>query len=151
MSSSREALPPETVEDDFVVFHGYGIFPSVLSSHPLPGEAPMPRNPTHPHSRVLLVCGLLLSACGVAHEDGATQEPPGTTEAAICSGLSVSSLGIITGASSYGGINAIRLEYYVDGVPRGYDQRPGDSEQLLLRPHHREGSRRPVADPVQGA
>jgi hypothetical protein len=82
---------------------------------------------------------LLLSACGVAPEDGATQEPLGTTEAAICSGLSVSSLGI-TGASSYGGIlsatgtwavslfaNAIRLEYYVDGVPRSYDQRPGNS------------------------
>ncbi|MDY7233000.1 hypothetical protein [Hyalangium rubrum] len=90
--------------------------------------------------RALLACGLLLSACGAPPEDTTGEEPVGTSEAPICAALSVSSLAI-TDANSYGGdlaalgtwavslyANAVRVEYYVDGVLKNYDpQRPGNS------------------------
>ncbi|MDC0709471.1 hypothetical protein POL68_13450 [Stigmatella sp. ncwal1] len=60
-------------------------------------------------------------------------------ESALCAGLSVTSLSA-TDVSSYGGdlagmglwsvstfSNAVRLEYWVDGTLRAYDERPGNS------------------------
>lgn len=91
-----------------------------------------------PHPRMLVASvALLLASCGGAAEEGlASGEPLGTTESALCSGSSVSNL-TITAADSYGGTlsaygnwtvaypgNAVRLEYYVDGSLRSYDERP---------------------------
>jgi hypothetical protein len=89
----------------------------------------------------LLLSGLLLAACGVPSEAelAPAGEPLGTQEAAVCSGLSVTQLSI-NGISSYGGeiagngswtvsslANAVRLDYYVDGVWRSSEDRPGAS------------------------
>jgi hypothetical protein len=89
----------------------------------------------------LLLSGLLLTACGgiPETEQAPSEESLGTQESAVCSGLSVSQLNI-TDLSSYGGeaagfgnwavsmfSNAIRLEYYVDGVLLSSDERPGNS------------------------
>jgi hypothetical protein len=88
-----------------------------------------------------LVSGLVLAACGGIPPDGQelSEESLGTRKAALCSGLSVTSLSIL-GVSSYEGEAAasgswavstfssgVRLEYYVDGVQRSYDERTGTS------------------------
>ncbi|MET0405426.1 MAG: hypothetical protein ABW123_23620 [Cystobacter sp.] len=94
--------------------------------------------------RLLLRCALyaglsplLLAACGGEGLGGSAAEPLGTHESAVCSGLRVSDL-TITGVSSYLGeasgggnwsvaapANAVRLEYYVDGVQRTFEERTG--------------------------
>ncbi|MDC0709625.1 hypothetical protein POL68_14230 [Stigmatella sp. ncwal1] len=84
--------------------------------------------------RIMLV-GLFPMACGNP-ESSLAEEPLGTSDAALCSGVSVSSLSIADG-SSYGGdlavfgsfavsvfSNAVRLEYSVDGVLKAVDERP---------------------------
>jgi len=87
-----------------------------------------------------LLSGLVLSACGTP-EEGLTpqQETVGSQESALCSGVSVSSL-TVAGVSTYqgemagsgnwavsAGANAIRLEYYVDGALKYYEERLGTS------------------------
>ena len=90
----------------------------------------------------VLLSGLgLLAACGGGVEAGTApvEESVGVSQEALCSGLSVTNLAI-SDASSYGGelgavgtwgvslfANAVRLEYYVDGTLRSYDERPGTS------------------------
>ncbi len=88
----------------------------------------------------VLLSGLMLTACGAPELGGAlTEEALGARESALCSGASVSSL-TLDGVSSYLGeaagsggwgvstsSNAVRLEYYVDGVQRSYEERPGTS------------------------
>ncbi|EAU69377.1 hypothetical protein STIAU_3644 [Stigmatella aurantiaca DW4/3-1] len=77
-------------------------------------------------------------ACG-SPESSLAEEPLGTSDAALCSSVSVSSLNITDG-SSYGGelavfgtfgvsvfSNAVRLEYYVNGVLKAVDERPQPS------------------------
>jgi len=85
-----------------------------------------------------LLCGLVLMACGGTEADPALpEELLGTQRAELCSGLSVTSL-IISGASTYNGemaasgtwtaapgANAVRLEYSVDGVLSGTEERIG--------------------------
>ncbi|AKJ06038.1 hypothetical protein ATI61_110218 [Archangium gephyra] len=88
-----------------------------------------------------LLSGLLLTACGGAPEAGLAEagETLGTQQAALCTGLSVDNL-VIDGASSYQGeiagsgswlnsigSNAVRLEYYVDGILRSSEDRMGNS------------------------
>ncbi len=88
-----------------------------------------------------LLSGLLLTACGGVPETSMdlSEEPLGTKQAAICAGLSVTQLSSLD-SSSYGGVasavgswavslfsNAIHLDYYVDGVLRSSDERPGNS------------------------
>ena len=98
-------------------------------------------NPIHAQLRALL-SGVLLAACsGGVPEAGLTPagESPGTLEAAMCAGSSVSTLNI-AGISSYLGemagsgswsvvypANAVRLEYFVDGALNSIDERPGTS------------------------
>jgi hypothetical protein len=88
-----------------------------------------------------LVSGLLLSACGVLPEAELAPAggPLGTQESALCSSLSVTQLslqgistyqGTMAGSGSWAlstGANAIRLEYYVDGVLRSAEERTGTS------------------------
>ncbi|HZH17441.1 MAG TPA: hypothetical protein VE057_24020 [Archangium sp.] len=88
------------------------------------------------------LCGLLmLVGCGGGLEEAGpppAAEPLGAHEAALCSGLSVSSLSV-SGISTYqgemagsgrwavaGGSNAVRLEYRVDGMLRSSDERRPD-------------------------
>lgn len=88
-----------------------------------------------------LLSGLVLSACGGTTEEGPSleQETLGTQESALCSGVYVSNL-TVGGISTYlgemagsgdwavtSGANAIRLEYYVDGVQKYYEERIGTS------------------------
>jgi hypothetical protein len=87
-----------------------------------------------------VLSGLLLAACGGPEEGvSAAEESLGTQQAALCSGLSVTTLNL-NGMSSYGGelagsgnwavssgANAVRLEYRVDGVLRSYEERTGSS------------------------
>jgi hypothetical protein len=88
-----------------------------------------------------LLSGLLLAACGGVPEAELlpAAEPLGTEQSALCSGLSVTNL-TLSDVSTYGGLmsgvgnwavsllsNAVRLEYYVDGVLRSTDDRPGFS------------------------
>ncbi|HYO52987.1 RCC1 domain-containing protein, partial [Archangium sp.] len=86
----------------------------------------MPQDLIRSYLRALLG-GLLLVACGAPPEDMPSEEPLGTEEAALCSGLSVTSLSA-DGASSYQGelagsgtwavttsSNGVRLEYRLDG------------------------------------
>ncbi len=91
----------------------------------------------------VLLSGLwLLAACGGGVEEGPApvENSVGVTQGALCSGLSVTQLAI-SDVSSYEGVlgavgtwgvslfaNAVRLEYYVDGVLRSYDERPGTSD-----------------------
>jgi hypothetical protein len=90
-----------------------------------------------------LLSGLLLAACGgpTEAELAPAEELTGTQESAICSGSSVSNLTIL-GVSSYGGevagsgswsvtypANAVHLDFYVDGVPRGSSEQQGDSNR----------------------
>jgi len=79
----------------------------------------------------LLLSGLLLAACGDGDIPGSglapSEEPLGTREAAMCSGLSVTSLtldgistyeGELAGAGTYAVspfANGVSLEFYVDG------------------------------------
>ncbi|WPB80798.1 hypothetical protein KYC5002_16880 [Archangium violaceum] len=89
----------------------------------------------------LWLSGLLLAACGAPSEVelAPAGEPLGTAESALCSGSSVTQLSI-GGISSYGGeiagsgswsvssgANAVRLDYYVDGVLRSFEDRTGAS------------------------
>lgn len=86
-----------------------------------------------------LLSGLLLTACGGDPEAGLapSNEPLGTTEAALCAGVSVTTLSL-SGISTFQGVmagggdwavsspaNAVRLEYYLDGssTPRSTDER----------------------------
>jgi hypothetical protein len=88
-----------------------------------------------------LLSVLLLAACGGNPEALPTspEEALGTQEAAVCSGLSVTTL-TIAGASTYqgemaasgpwvtsSGANAVRLEYYIDGVLKASEERTGAS------------------------
>jgi hypothetical protein len=89
-----------------------------------------------------VLSGLMLAACGVAPEAELApmdEETPGTLEAAVCAGSSVTTL-TIAGISSYlremagngnWGVaypaNAVRLEHSVDGTVHGIDERPGTS------------------------
>jgi hypothetical protein len=98
---------------------------------------PPARSPLH-----VLLSGLLLAACGGVPEPewAPAEEPLGTREAAMCSGLSVTSLNI-DGISTYGGelagagtwsvstfANAVSLEFYVDGqTPPSTSERLGSS------------------------
>jgi hypothetical protein len=96
------------------------------------------RKTTHVSLRALL-SGLLLTACGGVPETGVApaKESLGTAEAALCSGLSVTSLtrlgistyqGEMAGSGGWTvspGANAVRLEYYVDGVLRTTEERMG--------------------------
>ncbi|WPB77592.1 hypothetical protein KYC5002_00295 [Archangium violaceum] len=93
------------------------------------------------HAAVLLA-GLLwlLGACsGSEVEPLFPGEPLGNVEAALCSGLSVTTLNI-AGVSSYqgevagsgswavsSGANAVRLEYYLNGVLHSVEERTGTS------------------------
>ncbi|HYO56084.1 hypothetical protein [Archangium sp.] len=94
------------------------------------------RSPLH-----ALLSGLLLAACGGIPEAelGPSAETLGTQEAALCSGQYVEALSI-SGISSYEGeaagsggwdvsafANAARLEYYIDGVLRSFEERSGNS------------------------
>lgn len=89
----------------------------------------------------VLLSGLLLTACGGVPETelAPSGELLGTEQAALCAGLSVTQLSS-DDISSYGGVvgavgpwavstfsNAIHLDYYVDGVLRSSDERPGNS------------------------
>ncbi|HZH17832.1 MAG TPA: hypothetical protein VE057_26000 [Archangium sp.] len=84
---------------------------------------------------------MMLMACGGGAESGQTSagESLGTQQAALCAGASVTNLSI-SGISTYYGemagsgpwsvtypANALRLEYYVDGVRRSFEERPGGS------------------------
>lgn len=89
-----------------------------------------------------LLSGVLLAACGgiPGSEVAPSEEPLGTREAAICSGLSVTSLNI-DGISTYEGelagagtwsvstfANGVSLEFYVDGqTPPSTTERLGSS------------------------
>ncbi len=102
----------------------------------------MKKSSSHLGPELVLLSGLgLLVACGGGEGEGPArlEESVGVSQEALCSGLSVTSLAI-SDASSYGGelgavgtwgvslfANAVRLEYYVDGVLRSYDERPGTS------------------------
>jgi hypothetical protein len=90
----------------------------------------------------LLLCGVLLVACGGASEAGqalAPEAPEGTLESAMCAGSSVTTLSV-DGASTYEGVlagggswavawpaNGVRLEYQVDGVLQSSEERLGAS------------------------
>jgi hypothetical protein len=89
----------------------------------------MRRDLTRPPLHLLLL-GLLAACGGAVDSDLATEgeESLGTIESALCAGTSVSTLSI-AGISTYqgemggsgpwavaGGANAVKLEYYVDGV-----------------------------------
>lgn len=91
-----------------------------------------------PHLCALLG-GLLWVACGAPPEALPSEEPPGTTEAELCSSLSVTSL-TLDGTSSYQGelggsgswttstyANAVQLEYHLDGKLITREERPGAS------------------------
>jgi hypothetical protein len=85
---------------------------------------------------------LMLAACGGVPEEAGLappEEPLGTREAAVCSGLSVTSL-TLSGISTYQGemagsgnwavstfANAVWLEYYVDGVRSSTTKKLGTS------------------------
>ncbi|HYO56102.1 hypothetical protein [Archangium sp.] len=88
-----------------------------------------------------LLSALLLVACGGNPEaiPAAAEESLGTQEAALCSGLSVATLGI-SGASIYqgelagsgswtvsSGANAVRLEYFINNVLYASEERTGTS------------------------
>ncbi|MDC0708281.1 hypothetical protein POL68_07340 [Stigmatella sp. ncwal1] len=88
-----------------------------------------------------LFAGFLGMACGGAEESPPSPSSPtlGVQESALCSAVSVTSL-TLTGASTYQGelagngtwavstfSNAVRLEYYLDGVMFAYEERPGHS------------------------
>jgi hypothetical protein len=90
----------------------------------------------------VLVSGLLLAACGdvPGAEVAPSEEPLGTREAAMCSGLSVTSLDINGGISTYEGelagagdwsvstfANGVFLEFYVDGQTPSTTERLGSS------------------------
>lgn len=88
-----------------------------------------------------LLAGLLLAACGGPAEPGAAPEADtlGTAEGALCAGTTVTGLGISSAASTGGtlnasgtwavggGANAAKVEYWVDGSLRSYDERLGAS------------------------
>ncbi|WPB82383.1 hypothetical protein KYC5002_25100 [Archangium violaceum] len=99
----------------------------------------MPRDTFHLPFGILLA-GLVLAACGGVTEAELVpvgEEPTGTREAALCSGLSVTDL-TLNGISTYQGemagngawtvstsSNAARLEFYVDGVLRSTSEEVG--------------------------
>lgn len=99
----------------------------------------MSRNTIRVPVRALLP-GLLLAACGGPADPELApfaEEPLGTQEAALCSGQSVTSLGL-NGISSYlgemagsgawtvaPGAQGARLEFYVDGVLRSVSEEVG--------------------------
>ena len=97
----------------------------------------MVREPIRPLVCAVL-CGLLMTACGGTGTDVAlSEEEPGTQRSELCSGLTVTSL-VVSGASTYEGemaasgtwtvapgANAVRLEYSVDGVLSGTEERVG--------------------------
>jgi len=100
----------------------------------------MPRETVRASLRILL-SGMLLVACGNIPETAPAlvEEPLGTREAALCAGLSVTTL-TISGVSSYAAelagsgswavstsANAARLEYYIDGYLSSADERMGTS------------------------
>jgi hypothetical protein len=106
----------------------------------IPGERPaMLRHAIRVPARALLP-GLLLAACGGPIDVGlapSAEEPLGTQEAALCSGLSVTNL-TLNGISSYlgemagsgawtvsPGAQGARLEFYVDGVLRSVSEEVG--------------------------
>jgi hypothetical protein len=88
----------------------------------------------------VLLAGLVLAACGGVPDAGLDpmeEGPTGTREAALCSGLSVTDLGL-NGISTYQGemagngawtvstsSNAARLEFYVDGALRSVSEEVG--------------------------
>jgi hypothetical protein len=90
-----------------------------------------------------LLSGLLLAACGAGELPGSewvpSEEPLGTREAAMCSGLSVTSLtldgistyqGELAGAGTYAVstfANAVSLEFSVDGQTPSSTERLGSS------------------------
>ncbi|HYO54812.1 hypothetical protein, partial [Archangium sp.] len=88
----------------------------------------------------VLLCGVLWMACGGTEASPALlEEPLGTQQAELCSGLSVTALAI-SGASTYQGemaasgswtvspgANAVRLEYYVDDTLYTVEERVGVS------------------------
>ncbi|WNG59490.1 hypothetical protein F0U59_35855 [Archangium gephyra] len=99
------------------------------------------RSPARPLLRRVLLSSLLLPACGGVpeFEMAPAEEPLGTREAAMCSGLSVTSLNL-DGISTYGGelagagtwevstfANAVSLEFYVDGQTPSTTERLGSS------------------------
>jgi hypothetical protein len=84
----------------------------------------------------------LLAACNSIPEagrDAAAQESPGTVKAAMCAGASVSNLtvsgintiqGEMAGAGDWAvtyPANAVRLDYYIDGVLQTSDMRRSDN------------------------
>ena len=88
----------------------------------------------------LWLSGLLLVGCGGAPEALAPSgEPLGTQEAALCSGLSVTTLSIqgvstyqgeMAGSGSWAvstGANAVHLDYYIDGMLRTSEERRSDT------------------------
>ncbi|MDC0712516.1 hypothetical protein POL68_28900 [Stigmatella sp. ncwal1] len=97
---------------------------------------------TLPPSLCALLSGLLLVACGgtrLEADSALAEETLGTQESSLCAGLSVSSL-TLSGATMYenevSGLgswavsqfsNAVRLDYYVDGVRYAIDERPGNA------------------------
>ena len=93
------------------------------------------------HSSCLALAGLLWVACGVPETALAPphEDTLGTSESALCSGASVTTLSL-TGASQYEGeiagsgswavaypANAVRLEYYLDATQYVFEERPGTS------------------------
>lgn len=89
-----------------------------------------------------LLSGALLAACGgtLPEEQPALgDEPLGTLESPLCAGLTVSSLSIWDAAQYEGDVsavgswavsqfsNAVRLDYYIDGIRYAYDERPGNA------------------------
>jgi hypothetical protein len=99
------------------------------------------RNPFVRSTLPGMLAGLLLMACGGSAETEATpaEDTLGTATGALCAGTSVTGLGISSVSSSGGtlsasgswsvggGANAAKLEYWVDGVLRSYDERLGTS------------------------
>lgn len=88
-----------------------------------------------------VLTGLVLTACGGVSESGLApaEEPLGARESALCTGLSVNSLSL-DGVSSYEyeaagggqwqvstGANAVRMEYYVDGVLKSATEYSGNN------------------------
>ncbi|SEU35215.1 hypothetical protein [Stigmatella erecta] len=88
------------------------------------------------------MAGVLLVACGGTHleaDSALAEESLGTQESSLCAGLSVSSL-TLSDATMYlnevSGVgywavsqfsNAVRLDYYIDGVRYAFDERPGNA------------------------
>ncbi|WP_369406337.1 RCC1 domain-containing protein, partial [Archangium violaceum] len=92
-------------------------------------------------SLLALLGGMLWMACGAPPErvGAPSEEPLGSSEAALCSGLSVNSL-TLQGVSSYQGelagggnwtvstgANAVKLEYFLNGASYAAEERVGNS------------------------